>query len=146
MEELQTSAGSRNFGAISQASRHHCMDEPSSWNWKRVEPEEAFTLSEQARARIFLDQLGNRGWIKCTWHHPSSLGARDNLRHENIMLERQLGELLSKPSPELNSAQVEEIRNRLSTVRGSYAGVLAQVRLSNSGPSIFAERFANHSF
>lgn len=132
MEELQTSARLEEFRANFASQSASLYGRAIQLELEAGRPEEALALSERARARMFLDKLGNSRIDKTLLVPPEFLGSEGELRHESIMLERQLGQLLSKPSPEINPAQVEEIRNRLSTVRGSYAGVLAQVRLSNS--------------
>src|SRR5260370_22375602 len=65
--------------------------------------EAAFGLSERARARLFLDQLGNARIDDIKQASPEFVAREEQLRRENITLERQLGQELSRPRPELNS-------------------------------------------
>jgi CHAT domain-containing protein/lipopolysaccharide biosynthesis regulator YciM len=72
---------------------------------------EAFNSSEQARARSFLDVLGN---VRINSLHEAStdfIAPQENLHVKNISVERPLGQQFSKPLPEvspLNLAQVQQ--------------------------------------
>jgi CHAT domain-containing protein len=93
--------------------------------------EEAFNLSERARARTFLDQLGNPR-IDSSRNAPASFLQREKeLRQESIVLRRQLGQELAKPGPEMNSERMQSLQTRLALVRTQYEDAVSQLKLSN---------------
>jgi CHAT domain-containing protein/tetratricopeptide (TPR) repeat protein len=94
-------------------------------------PEDAFNLSERARARSFLDQVGNprTGVSKDLPKEYSVL--EGTLRQQNISLERQLGLELSKPGPDLNLERVRLLESRLSALRTEYENLTSQLTLSD---------------
>ena len=131
MDELETSARLEEFrldlagqsaslyqrAILLEASLHHMQ--------------EAFDLSERARARTFLDQLGNRR-IDLGNHQPADFSMREEkLREENILLQRQLGQELAKPGPEVNPNRMRSIQAQLFAVRKEYEDLLSQLKLSN---------------
>jgi CHAT domain-containing protein/Tfp pilus assembly protein PilF len=92
---------------------------------------EAFDLSERARARAFLDQLGNKN-IDIRAGIPAEFSLREaELRKENISLERQIGQELSKPLGDVNSERINALQLRLSIVRTDYENLLTRLKLSN---------------
>jgi len=98
-----------------EVSRHHMQ--------------EAFDLSERARARTLLDQLGNP---RIGRNAPASfLQQEKHLRMENITLRRQLGQELAKPFPEIDLKKTETLQARLMTVRTEYEDAVGQLKLSN---------------
>jgi tetratricopeptide (TPR) repeat protein len=94
-------------------------------------PEDAFNLSERARARSFLDQVGNprTGLTKDLPKEYSVL--EGTLRQQNISLERQLGLELSRPGPDLNFERVRLLESRLSALRTEYENLNSQLKLSD---------------
>jgi hypothetical protein len=60
------------------------------------------------------------------------LAREEQVRHENIVLERQLGQELAKPGPEMNPYKIATLESRLVAVRASYQALLSQVKLSNA--------------
>lgn len=137
MEDLQTLARLNEF-------RSSLADQSAGLYGRAIELEvqshqfdKAFELSERARARMFLDQLGN-AHVDDSKHAPQEFAAAEkDLRHENMLLERQLGQELAKPGPELNSAGIEELRSRLIAVRASYEELLGKLKLSNPAYASF---------
>jgi CHAT domain-containing protein len=100
-----------------QAERHHM--------------EEAFDLSERARARTLLDQLGNAR-IDFGKNAPPTFAQRESkLRQENISLRRQLGQELAKPGPEVDLERTQSLRARLAAVQKEYEDAVSQLKLSN---------------
>ncbi len=93
--------------------------------------EEAFNLSERARARTFLDQLGNPR-IDSNKNAPVNFLQREKqLRQESIALRRQLGQELAKAGPEVNPEKVQSLQTRLTFVRTQYEDAVSQLKLSN---------------
>src|SRR5262249_49356931 len=93
--------------------------------------EEAFNLSERARARTLLDQLGNPR-IDFGKNAPRAfLDLERKLRQQNITLRRQLGQELAKPGPEMNLERTQALQARLETVRTQYEDAVSQLKLSN---------------
>jgi CHAT domain-containing protein/Tfp pilus assembly protein PilF len=99
--------------------------------------DEAFELSERARARMFLDQLGNAHVDDSKQAPPEFSIAEKELRHENISLERQLGQELAKPGPELNAERIEQLRAQVAAVRASYAELFGKLKLANPAYASF---------
>jgi len=137
MEDLQTLARLEEF-------RSTLADQTAGLYGRAIELEvqshqfdKAFELSERARARMFLDQLGNVHVDDSKYAAPEFSAAEKDLRHENILLERQLGQELANPGPELNSARIEELRSRLAAVRASYEELLGKLKLSNPAYASF---------
>jgi CHAT domain-containing protein len=131
MDELETSARLEEFrldlaGQSASLYQRAILLEASLHHMK-----EAFELSERARARTFLDQLGNRR-IDLGNHRPADFSVReDELRQENILLQRQLGQELAKPGPEVNPDRIRSIRAKLLVVRKEYEDLVSQLKRSN---------------
>jgi len=93
--------------------------------------EKAFNLSERARARTLLDQLGNAR-IDFGKNAPPTFAQRESkLRQENISLRRQLGQELAKPGPEVNLERTQSLQARLVAVQKEYEDAVRQLKLSN---------------
>lgn len=131
MDELQTSARLEEF-------RIDLADQSASL-YQRVillqahlhHMEEAFNLSERARARAFLDQLGNHR-INLANHVPPDFAAgEETLRRENISLQSQIGQELAKPGPDINQERISSLRLQLSVVRKRYEDMLDGLRISS---------------
>jgi CHAT domain-containing protein/tetratricopeptide (TPR) repeat protein len=92
---------------------------------------DAFDLTERARARTFLDQLGNKR-IDLRAHMPEEFALREQeLRRENISLERQLGQELAKPVAEINPERTHLLDLKLSLVRAEYERWLTRLKVSS---------------
>jgi len=91
---------------------------------------EAFELSERARARTFLDQLGNKR-IDVRAHTPVDSLREQELRRENISLERQLGQEIAKAAAEINPERIRSLELRLSEVRTEYERLLTGLKVSD---------------
>jgi len=92
---------------------------------------DAFDLSERARARTFLDQLGNKK-IDVRAHMPAEFAEREQeLQRENISLERQLGQELAKPAGEISPERVRSLDLRLSLLRTEYERLLTRLKISS---------------
>jgi CHAT domain-containing protein/tetratricopeptide (TPR) repeat protein len=131
MDELQTSARLEEFRIdladqsaglyqrviLLQAHLHHM--------------EEAFNLSERARARAFLDQLGNNR-VDLANHLPHDFAAgEETLRRENISLQSQIGQELARPGPEIDQEKISSLRLQLSVVRERYEDLLDSLKISS---------------
>ena len=137
MEQLQTLARLEEYRANFASQSAALYGRAIQLELQEHHLEQAFVLSERARARTFLDQLGNTRIANANMGSSENLVREEQLRRENIMLDRQLGQLLSQPSPAINSAQLEEIRERLSGVRTSYTALLNQLKLANPAYASF---------
>jgi CHAT domain-containing protein/Flp pilus assembly protein TadD len=93
--------------------------------------EEAFNLSERARARTFLDQLGNPRTDSSRNAPVSFLQREKQLRQESILLRRQLGQEVAKAGPEVNSDKIQSLQTRLALVRKHYEDAVSQLKISN---------------
>lgn len=93
--------------------------------------QEAFDLSERARARTFLDQLGNaRVEIRKDVADQSVL-QEQKLRQELRFLEQQLLEERAKPEPQLNEELIQSLETRLTGKQKEYEGLLTDLKLTN---------------
>jgi len=137
MEELQAQARLEEF-------RGNIADQSAGLYARAIQLEvethqtdTAFALSEKARARLFLDKLGNSRIDDIKLASPEFLAREDQLRRENITLERQLGQELSRPAGELNSERVTTVQSRLAAVRASYETLMNELKLSNPSYAAF---------
>jgi CHAT domain-containing protein len=93
-------------------------------------PEKAFNLSERARARSFLDQLGNRRI------HVSLPGdfiqTEQELRKQNISLQRRIGQELSKPAPDVDEGKLLALESQQREVQRQYLERVRTLRIQNS--------------
>ena len=93
---------------------------------------EAFDFSERARARTFLDQLGNTG-IEVRVG-----GAQDLIEQERIArlavagANRLLAQEKAKPRAEQDGERIKTLSTQLATKRREYADVLSRLKLSNA--------------
>jgi CHAT domain-containing protein len=131
LEQIQTSARIEEF-------RVNLAEQASNLYQRAVELEieqhhfgEAFDLSERARARNFLDQLGNSKIELVTDGGQDFALIESNLRRENISIERQLHQELAKPGPEMNGERVAGLQSRLDSTRKQHEAALSKLRLSN---------------
>ena len=129
MEELEASARLEDF-------RIDLADQAASLYQRAVQLEvnqnhmrEAFELSERARARAFLDQIGSGPVNR---RLPPDFSAREEkLRRESLLLERQLAQEFAKPGPEIDTAKAQAIQTRLAAVRTEYENSLRDLKISN---------------
>ncbi len=131
MDALQTSARIEEF-RINLANQSASLYQDAIVLQVRLHhTEEAFDLSERARARTFLDQLGNDR-INLDKHLPHDFAEREEtLRRQNISLERQIGQELAKPGGDTNQERLGSLRLQLSAVRKEYEDLLGNLKLSN---------------
>ncbi len=91
--------------------------------------EEAFNLSERARARTFLDQLGNR---RINARLPEDfVRGEERLRQENISLQRRIGQELSKPGPEVDQDKLLSLESQRSNIEREHSNLVSQLRIEN---------------
>jgi CHAT domain-containing protein len=91
----------------------------------------AFELSERARARMFLDQLGNSR-INLGRRTSQEFAQREeSLRKENILVQRQLQQELANPGPEHNTDRIERLQTRLSVIRAAYEEAINAIKRSD---------------
>ncbi len=131
MDELQTSARLEEFRIDVAEQSASLYQRAILLEFSQHHMEEAFNLSERARARWFLDQLGNSR-IDLGKHLSLDFAEREKkLRGENILLQRQLGQELAQPGPEIVQERVSSLQTQLSLVRKQYEGLLSELKLSN---------------
>jgi len=137
MEELQTQARIEEF-------RGNIADQSAALYARAIQlavethqPAMALNFSERARARLFLDRLGNARIDDIRQAPPEFLSREEQLRKENINLERRLGQELSRPSAELNSDSIAALQARLTAVRASYETLMGNLKLSNPNYAAF---------
>lgn len=129
MEDLQTSARLEEFriDIADQANQLYQRAILLEAHLNRME--EAFNLSERARARLFLDQLGNRRINNSLPHE--FVEHETKLREQSTFLERRLGQELAKPGPEFDSAKMLALESQLSELRKQYAEDVRELKLQN---------------
>jgi CHAT domain-containing protein len=91
--------------------------------------EAAFELSERARARTFLDQLGNARIDPRKYTSQEFAEREKRLKQSAILTERQLQQAIARPSPELNVERLQNLRSELTMVREDYASALTELKL-----------------
>jgi CHAT domain-containing protein len=137
MEQLQTQARLEEF-------RGNIADQSAALYARAIQlavethqQEAAFALSERARARLFLDQLGNAKVDDIKEAPVEFLSREAQLRKENITLERRLGQELSRSRTELNSENMSALQSNLAAVRASYERLMNDLKLSNPSYAAF---------
>jgi len=131
LDALQTSARLEEFRIDLAAQSASLYQRAVLLEFSQHRTEEAFNLSERARARTFLDQLGNDR-LDVRKHLPPDFAVREEqLRRENVSLQRQLGQELAKPGLEVNAERTSLLQSRLSAVRKEYEDSLSQLKLSS---------------
>jgi CHAT domain-containing protein len=131
MEDLQTQARLEEFRSNIAGQSAALYARAIQLEVETHNAEAAFALSERARARLLLDQLGNARIDDINQASPEFMAKEEQLRRENITLERQLGQELSRPGPELNSEKIRVLQSRVVAVRSSYESLFNQLKLSN---------------
>ena len=99
---------------------------------RRNHMEEAFELSEQARARTFLDLLGTTQIKPPHNTLPQEFASQEEqLRKENIVIERQLAQESAKPLPEVNVERLRSLQAQLDSVHSRYQHSLDELKISD---------------
>ena len=131
LEELQTSARLEEF-RINVAEQSAALYQRTTALELSLHNEElAFSLSERARARALLDQLGNQK-INLAKHAPAnSAKTEEALRGENIALRRRLAEEMTKPATEMDQEKISSIQARLAVIHKQYENLITQLKLNN---------------
>lgn len=90
-------------------------------------PAEAFNLSERARARNFLDQVGNR---RISARLPTDFPQREEvLRRENISLQRRIAQEVAKPGPEIDQERIVSLESQRAGLQKQYANLMHDAKL-----------------
>src|SRR5215469_10386087 len=116
MEELQTLARLEEFRANFANQSAGLYGRAIQLEVEAHQTEAAFALSERARARLLLDKLGNARIDYSKWASSEFLAREEQLRHENVILERQLDQESARPGPEMNSERIATLQSRLLAV------------------------------
>ncbi len=92
---------------------------------------EAFNLSERARARTFLDQLGNAR-LEASKDAAAQLVAREQtLSQELAALKQQLDQARAKPTQQLNQEAIRALETSLAAKRSEYEDLRTYRKLLN---------------
>lgn len=131
MDELQTYARLEEFRIDVAEQSENLYQRAILLAVHLKQTKEAFDLSERARARTFLDQLGNKK-IDVRAHKSAEFSLREQeLRRENISLERQLGQEMAKAATEINPERIRSLELRLSEFRTEYERLLTGLKVSD---------------
>ena len=129
LEELQAAARLDEFRTQVAAQSATVYQRAILLHIRLKHPEQAFNLSERARARTFLDQLGNNH-INLQGAMPAEFSHRlEALRQSHISLESQLRAEVSKPSPEVNEQQTQSLRSQIALVASEYGDLLTRLQV-----------------
>jgi len=109
----------------------HAYEQVVSLSLDLDRPNEAFESSERARARAFLDQLGNHRLDPHAGADPTLVEQEQQLSGEIAALARRVQEEHAKPADQRNDELAREIQSRLEAKRAAYADLLVQLKLSN---------------
>jgi CHAT domain-containing protein/Tfp pilus assembly protein PilF len=92
-------------------------------------PEDAFNLSERARARAFLDELGN---ARVDGRLPKDFVAHEeSWKKANISLERRIRQELSKPGPQVDQDEISSLESQRTKIQQQYLQRVNALKLSN---------------
>jgi CHAT domain-containing protein/tetratricopeptide (TPR) repeat protein len=122
LEEFKTSLAAQTVGLYDRAVLLHLQ---------LNQPAEAFTLAERARARAFLDQLGNARLDVTRGADARLLQQEQALRAEIGSLDDQLREERAKPVAQQNGEQIAALRDGLTARQTTYAQLLTQLKLTD---------------
>jgi CHAT domain-containing protein/Tfp pilus assembly protein PilF len=95
------------------------------------QPDEAFNLTERARARTFLDQLGNTPLEVTKSSDPQLLQQEQSLGAEVSTLDSQLRDARSLPPDQQNADQIQSLSQQLQTAQQQYTDTLTQLQLAD---------------
>jgi CHAT domain-containing protein len=129
MDELQTSARIEEFRIDIAAQSAGIYRRAILLAVMLNDNEGAFALSERARARTFLDQLGNRR-IKAQLPE-NFVQHEEELRRENISLQRRISQELSKPGPEVNQDLILFLESQRSEIENRYSNLVGELKIGN---------------
>jgi CHAT domain-containing protein/Tfp pilus assembly protein PilF len=90
---------------------------------------QAFDLSERARARTFLDQMGNARIDVLKDANEELIQKEQALRSELSALERQIGKERTQPEVDSNNETVASLQKQLSNKRVEYEDFLTDLKL-----------------
>jgi CHAT domain-containing protein len=131
MEQLQASARLEEFRMDVSDQSVGLYQRAVILEFNQHNMHEAFELSERARARAFLNQI-SEARSQSSARLPTEFSAREEkLRKENILLERQIGQELSKPGPEINTERLQALQARLAAVHQAYEDAVRDLKISN---------------
>lgn len=124
LEELQTGIAGRNASTYQYAARLFMQ---------LNRPVQAFELSERARARNLLDQLGNTRIDPRKGADPQIIKREQSLRVELNALEQQHASERARPGGEMPGIlpQMPESAQQISSLRHQYAEALSQLKATN---------------
>jgi len=92
---------------------------------------EAYNLTERARARTFLDQMGNVRPHQHNTTKPQLIQEEQTLASELTLLEQSLTQERSKPASSSQANELSLIENQLATERRRYEDLLLRLKLTN---------------
>jgi CHAT domain-containing protein len=131
LESMRTSARLEEF-RISLAQQSSVVYQRAILlNLRLKRRQEAFDLSERARARTFLDQLGSAR-IEARKDVADQLILQEQkLRQELSFLEQRVMEERAQPTPTLNKELIQSLETRLAAKQKEYEGLLTNLKLAN---------------
>lgn len=92
-------------------------------------PDQAFNLSERARARAFLDELGNP---RLNRRLPEDFVEHEEAwRKANVSLERRIHQELSKPGPEVDQEKISALESQRTKIRERYLHLVTELKLND---------------
>ena len=122
IEELKTSLAGRIAGVYARAT---------PLLLRLGQPVEAFELTERARARTFLDQLGNARFDVRRAADPRLIQQEQALRAEIGTLDQQLRQEQARPGTERSAERLATLGTELSSRQAAYADLLTRLKLAD---------------
>lgn len=92
---------------------------------------EAFELTERARARSFLDQLGNPRLDLRKGADSQLIAQEQALAARIAVIERQYRQEWAKPAPQFNQEKIQSLQVRLAASQREYEELLIRLKASN---------------
>jgi CHAT domain-containing protein len=103
------------------------------------QPAEAFNLSEQARARAFLDQVGNASLAVLKPSDPKLAGEWQKQLRELSRLQKKLREENAKPAPLRSAEVIASLQEQVASRQLVYEGLLRSLKRMNPEYASFQE-------
>jgi CHAT domain-containing protein len=141
VEELALSERLQEYRSSSAGQTESLYAQAVAIAMKEHKREEAFNLTERARATSFLLAVGNEGVGARLHLAPEFAKKEQDLRNQCVLLDRQLGQELAKLDQYVNEARVVRLRMQQDAIRREYQGLARDLRATNAGAAPYLSVF-----
>ena len=130
-EDVRASAGVEEFKTSLAGQSASVYEKATLLMMRMNRPQEAFEMAEHARARTFLDQLGNARIDVRKGADAQLVQQEQDLRLELQTLQRTLAQQHSLPQNAQNAEVLRSLGEQISARQQAYEDLLTRIKLSN---------------